>query len=134
MGDQVQEQPILSGFLAPKASLIGYFRTYTSASNGSCPPGNFTLNTFGWNGDDHVGIRKNGAWVDMINNPTVANAPRINGVFSGLLKTKIVRQNGNCIRYTSTNPSDTKQLALRIPLPMFWAGLLPAPLEIALIP
>ncbi len=94
----------LSGSLPPGEALIGYFGSYITSNN--CPPGDFNISTCGWNGDDHIGIRKNGAYVDMINNPTVANGPNVNGTFNGLLKTHIIRQNSNCIRYTSTNASD----------------------------
>ncbi len=99
----------LSGNLPPGEALIGYYGSYTTSNN--CLAGDFTFSSCGWNGDDHVGIRKNGVYVDMINNPTVANGPNVNGTPNGLLKTHIIRQSsdsttgraGNCIRYTSTS-------------------------------
>ncbi len=96
----------LSGQMLPGASLRAYFGSYTTPPN-SCTPGDLVFNTCGFNGDDHIGLQKNGVYVDMVNNPTVQNAPTVNGSVNGLLRTHIVRQNTNCTRYTETNGTTT---------------------------
>ncbi len=104
-GGTCQSTTSLNGMLAPSEAIVGYFRSYDDPPN-NCPPGDFIFSTCGWNGDDHVGIRKGGVYVDMVNNPAIAVGPNVSGTFNGLFKTHLVRQSSNCTRYTSTNGTD----------------------------
>ena len=85
----------LSGSLAPGGVLI--------IGNSGYPCAKDVTIGGGVNGDDCVALRKGAQFIDMINLHGAGIAPRIGSVSNGLFHKKIVRENSNCLRYTSTD-------------------------------
>ena len=82
-GSSVPLNTTLTGRLVPGGSYIAYYGSYTQSGN-NCPPGNRVIQSWTWDGNDHVSIKKSGSYVDMIHNPTTGIFPTVAGVPFGL--------------------------------------------------
>ncbi len=100
----------LLGLLAPGASIIISNANNSQASSDfkACAD-DIRTNLAGVNNDDCIAITSGNTtnFVDMVGLYGVAVKNRVNGVSNALKWQKLVRNNGNCIRYSATDGNST---------------------------